>query len=349
MAKFSTLLSELPSVLFVLFFPCKAGTEEQDGMEEGPRQQEAAESSDPENTRTRKEQDWESGSEAEGDSWYPTNMEELVTVDEVGEEDFIMEPDIPELEEIMPVVQKDKILPEMRSCVTATLGLDLAKDFTNQGETIGNGGAEIRHTLPRQLPSTSTSCPNDTDVEMPGLNLDAERKPAECATGLSLEVSDCYEKEARGAEGSDVRLAPAAQQMSSLQPADERAGQSSPFLDDTKTRGSPEDGAHEVSPLEEKASPPTESDFQGQACQGALTEGVEFVVPRTGFYCKLCGLFYTSEEAAKVSHCRSTVHYRNLQKYLSQLAEEGLKETEGASSPSPEDGGIVPHFERRKL
>ncbi|ERE78067.1 putative RNA-binding protein 20 [Cricetulus griseus] len=349
MAKFSTLLSELPSVLFVLFFPCKAGTEEQDGMEEGPRQQEAAESSDPENTRTRKEQDWESGSEAEGDSWYPTNMEELVTVDEVGEEDFIMEPDIPELEEIMPVVQKDKILPEMPSCVTATLGLDLAKDFTNQGETIGNGGAEIRHTLPRQLPSTSTSCPNDTDVEMPGLNLDAERKPAECATGLSLEVSDCYEKEARGAEGSDVRLAPAAQQMSSLQPADERAGQSSPFLDDTKTRGSPEDGAHEVSPLEEKASPPTESDFQGQACQGALTEGVEFVVPRTGFYCKLCGLFYTSEEAAKVSHCRSTVHYRNLQKYLSQLAEEGLKETEGASSPSPEDGGIVPHFERRKL
>lgn len=200
-------------------------------------------------------------------------MEELVTVDEVGEEDFIMEPDIPELEEIMPVVQKDKILPEMPSCVTATLGLDLAKDFTNQGETIGNGGAEIRHTLPRQLPSTSTSCPNDTDVEMPGLNLDAERKPAECATGLSLEVSDCYEKEARGAEGSDVRLAPAAQQMSSLQPADERAGQSSPFLDDTKTRGSPEDGAHEVSPLEEKASPPTESDFQGQACQGALTEG----------------------------------------------------------------------------
>lgn len=41
--------------------------------------------------------------------------------------------------------------------------------------------------------------------------------------------------------------------------------------------------------------------------------GVEFVVPRTGFYCKLCGLFYTSEEMAKISHCRSAVHYRNLQ------------------------------------
>ena len=37
------------------------------------------------------------------------------------------------------------------------------------------------------------------------------------------------------------------------------------------------------------------------------------MVPWTGFYCQLCGLFYTSEDAAKASHCRSTVHYRNLQ------------------------------------
>lgn len=37
------------------------------------------------------------------------------------------------------------------------------------------------------------------------------------------------------------------------------------------------------------------------------------------------------------------------QKYLSQLAEEGLKEMEGAGSPSPEDSGIVPHFEKKKL
>ncbi|XP_061736467.1 RNA-binding protein 20 isoform X1 [Nerophis ophidion] len=52
--------------------------------------------------------------------------------------------------------------------------------------------------------------------------------------------------------------------------------------------------------------------------------GVEFIEPRTGFFCKLCELFYTSEETAKMSHCRSTVHYRNLQKYLSQLAQESL-------------------------
>ncbi|NWX82793.1 RBM20 protein, partial [Nothoprocta ornata] len=77
--------------------------------------------------------------------------------------------------------------------------------------------------------------------------------------------------------------------------------------------------------------------------------GVEFVVPRTGFYCKLCGLFYTNEETAKTSHCRSTVHYKNLQKYLSQLAEESLKMNEEGSSLHQDDAGIVPHFEKKKL
>uniref|UniRef100_A0A8W4FBV8 RNA-binding protein 20 n=1 Tax=Sus scrofa TaxID=9823 RepID=A0A8W4FBV8_PIG len=378
----------------------EAGKEEQDSMEESPssvgRQEKETESSDAENTRTRKEQDSESGSEAEGESWYPTNMEELVTVDEVGEEeDFIMEPDIPELEEIVPIDQKDKICPEICPCVTTTLELDLAQDFTKEGvKTIGNGATEISLKSPKEPPSASTSCPSDMDVEMPGLNLDAERKPAECETGLSLEGSGCYEQQAKGAESSDVCLAPMLEQMSSPKPAEERAWQPGPFLDDGKVGGTPEDGAAEGRPLEEKASTPTETDLQSQACQGVSTQensgyvemksldarspeytevelkqplslpswepedvfselsiplGVEFVVPRTGFYCKLCGLFYTSEEMAKMSHCRSAVHYRNLQKYLSQLAEEGLKETEGAGSPRPEDSGIVPHFERKKL
>ncbi|EHB09723.1 Putative RNA-binding protein 20, partial [Heterocephalus glaber] len=380
----------------------EAAKEEQEGMEESPqsvgRQEKETESSDPKTARAKKEQDWESGSEAEGDSWYPTNMEELVTVDEVGEdEDFIMEPDIPELEDILPIDQKDKICPEICPCVTTTLDLQVATDldFINEGvKTIENGPAEIGCKLPRQLPSASTSCSSDMNVDAPGPNLDAERKPAECETGLSLEDSDCYEKEAKRTESSDVCLAPAAQQMSSLQPAEERAQQPSPFPDDCKAKGTPEDGASEGSPQEEKASPPTETDLQSQACQGVVTEensrymemkpldvrspeytkvelreplslpswepedvfselsiplGVEFVVPRTGFYCKLCGLFYTSEEAAKVSHCRSAVHYRNLQKYLSQLAREDVKGTAGAGSPRPEDSGMVPRFERKKL
>ncbi|KAK2496582.1 hypothetical protein MC885_003772 [Smutsia gigantea] len=372
----------------------EVGKEEQRGLEERPpstlRQEKETESLDVENTRTKKEQDWESGSEAEGESWYPTNMEELVTVDEVGEEeDFIMEPDIPELEEIVSVDQKDKICP----CVTTTLDLDLAKDSPHREgvKPICTGATEISPGSPKELPSAPTSCLSDMDVEIPGLNLDAEQKPAESETGLSLEGSDCYEKRAKGAENSDAHLAAARQQMPSPKAAEERARQPGPFLDDCKVRGTPEDGACEGTPLEGKVSSPTDTHLQSQGVSTqenskhmemksldmrspeytevelkqplplpswepedvfselSIPLGVEFVVPRTGFYCKLCGLFYTSEEMAKISHCRSAVHYRNLQRYLSQLAEEGLKEPEGAGSPRPEDSGIVPHFERRKL
>lgn len=202
-------------------------------------------------------------------------MEELVTVDEVGEEeDFIMEPDIPELEETVPIEQKDTICPEICPCVTTTLDLDLTKEFTKEGvKTVGKEAAEISLESPKELPSASVSCPSDVDVETPGLNLDVERKPAECETGLALEGSDCYEMQAKGAESSDVRLAPTLQQMSSPRPAEERAWQPGPFLDDCKARGTLEDGADEGSPLEEKASPLTETDLQSQACHGVSTQG----------------------------------------------------------------------------
>ncbi|XP_034782833.2 matrin-3-like isoform X1 [Acipenser ruthenus] len=44
--------------------------------------------------------------------------------------------------------------------------------------------------------------------------------------------------------------------------------------------------------------------------------GVEHV--KAGFYCSLCSLFYTSEEAAKVTHCSSLAHYQKLQEMLNK-------------------------------
>lgn len=47
--------------------------------------------------------EWESGDDTDEECWYPKNMEELVTVDEVGgEDDSIIEPDLPELEKYAP-------------------------------------------------------------------------------------------------------------------------------------------------------------------------------------------------------------------------------------------------------
>lgn len=61
---------------------------------------------------------------------------------------------------------------------------------------------------------------------------------------------------------------------------------------------SEEDGHEEKTPLE-----PYQPD---------QTFGVSYVIPVTGFFCKLCNMFYTDENKAKSEHCRSLDHYNNL-------------------------------------
>ncbi|XP_070374245.1 matrin-3 isoform X8 [Equus asinus] len=56
--------------------------------------------------------------------------------------------------------------------------------------------------------------------------------------------------------------------------------------------------------------------------------GIDYVIPKTGFYCKLCSLFYTNEEVAKNAHCSSLPHYQKLKKFLNKLAEERRQKKE---------------------
>ncbi|XP_073478073.1 matrin-3 [Aquarana catesbeiana] len=53
--------------------------------------------------------------------------------------------------------------------------------------------------------------------------------------------------------------------------------------------------------------------------------GVDHVIPKTGYYCRLCSLFYTSEEVAKVTHCSSLAHYQKLKKILNKTAKASEK------------------------
>ncbi|XP_029912492.1 zinc finger protein 638-like [Myripristis murdjan] len=44
--------------------------------------------------------------------------------------------------------------------------------------------------------------------------------------------------------------------------------------------------------------------------------GMEFLVPKTGFFCKVCNRFFSGSQEAEISHCKGLKHYENLQKYL---------------------------------
>ncbi|KAM7102421.1 RNA-binding protein 20 isoform 2-T2 [Ciconia maguari] len=334
-----------------------------------------------ENTRKEKDRDWESGSEIEGETWYPANMEELVTVDEVGEDDLIMEPDITELEEIVPVDQKNKTASEMCPCMSTIL------ELKNDHSHLTRSEDKFAHK------ALETNCQDDEDddnddavTEASSLNLDPEQKLEELQEDQSAKESDPQQKEGKIDKSSDTRLEPQDHHTPSVHLKEETLHLPDTFIDDYKQMGS--QGAESREVMEMLVKNATEETTHGsQACPEAkansrylemrsleypevepkrrhsppgweqedvFTElsiplGVEFVVPRTGFYCKLCGLFYTNEETAKTSHCRSTVHYKNLQKYLSQLAEESLKMKEEGSHLPQDDTGIVPHFAKKKL
>ncbi|KAG7485982.1 hypothetical protein JOB18_022373 [Solea senegalensis] len=47
--------------------------------------------------------------------------------------------------------------------------------------------------------------------------------------------------------------------------------------------------------------------------------GLEFLVPKTGFFCKPCNRFFSGSKEAEISHCKTIKHYDNLKKYLETM------------------------------
>ncbi|XP_051892835.1 cip1-interacting zinc finger protein-like isoform X2 [Pristis pectinata] len=66
------------------------------------------------------------------------------------------------------------------------------------------------------------------------------------------------------------------------------------------------------------------SEFQKEPYDAETVYGQEFVVPVTGFLCKLCHKFYHSESTARFTHCKSLMHFQNLQSYKVQRAQDYL-------------------------
>uniref|UniRef100_A0A3P8S8Y3 RNA binding motif protein 20 n=1 Tax=Amphiprion percula TaxID=161767 RepID=A0A3P8S8Y3_AMPPE len=227
--------------------------------------------------------------------WYPKNMEELVTVDEVGEEDdSIIEPDLSELEEFAscPKAVVESVEEHVSPSASSLEVQQTSNEKSKEEESCLDIGDQVATTEKAEnlvffWPFSSffkkivclivyDLCNKYTCYKSLTIYLLIFIKTVEDFFSAALIFS-------RFCLSHNLIL---------------------PFIDIE-------------APLPSREQDKTVSEH-------SIPLGVEFIVPRTGFYCKLCGLFYTSEETAKTSHCRSTVHYRNLQKYLSQLAEESL-------------------------
>ncbi|XP_078499890.1 RNA-binding protein 20 isoform X2 [Lissotriton helveticus] len=323
-------------------------------------------------------------SEAEGETWYPSNMEELVTVDEVGEEDFIIEPDITEFEEIVPVESKDNngclASSPLRICKVETENTCIQFKNTDCNSACDETTMEMSLRATKETESLSSSSFDKVRDEM-NVKENDKQKPTDGLEEASQGEAGPHDEQSKLEESCpEEQFHPEDQCTSSDDPAEDVIDVPDKSTSEINQMESQEDCSMNTS---EDESPENKDGQENQVpanlgyqeiqlpkyremeskqehslpsweqedvfSELSIPLGVEFVVPRTGFYCKLCGLFYTSEETAKTTHCRSTVHYKNLQKYLSQLAEETLKLSENDSSVTQEDAGIVPQFEKKKL
>ncbi|XP_077379621.1 uncharacterized protein LOC144020227 isoform X2 [Festucalex cinctus] len=48
----------------------------------------------------------------------------------------------------------------------------------------------------------------------------------------------------------------------------------------------------------------------------SIPVGMEFLVPKTGFFCKVCNRFFIGNKDTQITHCKSLKHFENMQKYL---------------------------------
>lgn len=45
----------------------------------------------------------------------------------------------------------------------------------------------------------------------------------------------------------------------------------------------------------------------------SVSTGMEFLLPKTGFFCKVCNRFFSGAKEAEINHCKTLKHYDNLQ------------------------------------
>ncbi|XP_028329739.1 uncharacterized protein LOC114480104 isoform X2 [Gouania willdenowi] len=85
-------------------------------------------------------------------------------------------------------------------------------------------------------------------------------------------------------------------------------------------------------------SPDVPADFTLPTYNPCNPLGQEFVVPKAGFFCNICSIFYINENTAKEVHCTSRRHYDNLKKYYLKLKTTSSRASSPTSSNVSLDG-----------
>uniref|UniRef100_A0A672Y8G9 Zinc finger protein 638-like n=1 Tax=Sphaeramia orbicularis TaxID=375764 RepID=A0A672Y8G9_9TELE len=279
---------------------------------------------------------------------FPFNMNDFVTVDEVGDVNDLPCPPCPtvpmettgeEEEDNAPQsVQEDATEVKMED-TPMEVATETTKSDNALSESEGQsseGKVETSDSLvssdlppdseppPSQTPAPShqqDATDTETDAETPVTTVDSKPEvkppsvsavppniPAESptnstATGVSITESEeepvvpekAEDKPEEAKEDEDTEMTAAAAEMT-MEEKDE------------KSEGSTDTGPKKTEAAISKDSLPP--------FNPSNPVGMEFLVPKTGFLCKVCNRFFCGNKQVEMNHCKTLKHYENLQKFL---------------------------------
>ncbi|KAM6941936.1 uncharacterized protein PEZ65_003905 isoform 4-T4 [Lycodopsis pacificus] len=89
-----------------------------------------------------------------------------------------------------------------------------------------------------------------------------------------------------------------------------------PSVETGKHERSEDQANGEEESVKKKFKTDTPTDYSLPPFDPSCPVGMEFLVPKTGFFCKVCNRFFNGGKEAEKNHCKTLKHYENLQKYL---------------------------------
>ncbi|XP_062909704.1 matrin-3-like isoform X2 [Mobula hypostoma] len=198
---------------------------------------------------------------------FPENIDEFVTVDEVGD----VEAGNLDLEDLTPCAESSKLETDEANVSILT---EKSEDTTEQKEE---------------------------DVEKPKIKHGQKR-------GMNIKTKRTEGDQKDGSEDGNELI-------DSKMESDEK----------NEMQGETVSTCAEPESKRARSRSPTPDEYRLGLYQPNNPVGLDYVVPKTGYYCTLCCLFYTKEEVAKKTHCSSLPHYQKLKKMLDKQAEDYRK------------------------
>ncbi|XP_026072429.1 zinc finger protein 638-like isoform X1 [Carassius auratus] len=254
----------------------------------------------------------------------PCDLEELrkmnfVTVDEVGEEEEEQPPseDVKEEKQVKTRATRAKKRTRQTPVRRSTRGKREAEEPEETAECDSEAAAFISESPSATVESM------DLDVKTEPQKAETLKVPDSSAALVTAEVSS-------GSEEDKTR----AKDDNSAKPESDTV--ETPVSDRKSTIKEESKQRRETEPTQEPEAKkaPVIEDFTLPPFIPNNPIGVDFVVPKTGFFCRLCSLFYGNEETAKKSHCGSLKHYQNMEKYYKKLKSQKQGDCSTPITPS---------------